>query len=426
MCETMPQISDNITAGAHRASAIVVDGSQNALSVARSLVRLGLNVYTLSERGEPVRFSQGVQRIEAGGETAVSWERFLLGTDSDYLSGSLLLACSDPAIELLARNSEKLSQKFVLEEGDPATRILLLDKLRTYQEAKKAGIPAVDYQFVETLEQLQNVGERFRFPVILKPLHSADSERFGGKIVIANDKAELLSLWPLLERGVKAVAMEFIPGGDDRLCSYYAYMDERGDPLVEFTKRVLRRSPIHTGSVSYHITDWNPEAADIGRRFFRYMKLKGIGNIEFKRDPRDGELKIIEVNARFTLGDPLLVSSGVDLTAFTVARLTGQPPPPRVEYKRGLVLWIPPEDMRTFLQLRARKEITWREWLGQVARARVFPYFSLRDPIPSLYQNTMRALQVMKLLALHMCGRLRRQHVRAGAILSKADKRRAE
>ncbi len=421
----MPQVQDNITY-APRASAIVIDGSQNALSVARGLVRLGVSVYTLSERREPVRFSKGVRRIAQGGETAAAWERFLLGPESDYLSGSVLLACSDPAIELLVRNSEKLSQKFVLEEGEPATRILLLDKLLTYQEAKEAGIPAVDYQFVETFEHLRNVGERFRFPVILKPLHSADSERFGGKIVIAKDKAELLSLWPLLERGIKAVAMEFIPGGDDKLCSYYAYMDERGEPLVEFTKRVLRRSPIHTGSVSYHITDWNPEAADLGRRFFRHLRLKGIGNIEFKRDPRDGELKIIEVNARFTLGDPLLVSSGVDLTAITFARLTKQPLPPRVDYKQGLVLWIPPEDTRTFLQLRAKKEITWREWLAQVARARVFPYFSLKDPVPSLYQNTTRALQFMKLLAFNLSRRFRRHSVPADAVLSKADKPRAD
>jgi D-aspartate ligase len=376
-------------------SAIVIDGSQNALSVARSLAGLGARVYCLSEPNEPVRYSKGVTRIAEGGANAASWERFLLGPESEWLRGSLLLACSDQAIEFLAKSSAELSKKFVLEEGDPETRLLLLDKFRTYRHAREAGIPTVKFQYVKSFSDMKEACGAFEFPVVLKPIHSPDADRLGGKIVIANDEYEFLRLAPLLEKGVQAVAMEFIPGGDDQLCSYYAYLDEKGDALAEFTKRVVRRSPIHTGSVSYHVTDWNAEAAALGRRLFASLKLRGVGNVEFKRDPRDGRLKIIEVNARFTLGDPLLVRSGVDLTAITVARLTGQPTPPRADYEKGLVLWIPMEDFRTFLQLRRRKEISWGKWLGEISRARVFPYFSWRDPEPSLRHNIGRAIFVL-------------------------------
>jgi D-aspartate ligase len=406
-------------------SAIVLDGSQNALSVARSLVNLGARVYCISEPGEPVRYSRSVTRLAEAGANPASWERFLLGPDSERLRGSLLLACSDHAVEIIAKNSEALKEKYILEEGDPQMRLLLLDKLQTYERAQEAGIPTVKFKFVRSFLDLKEASETFRFPAILKPLHSPDAERFGGKIVIANDKEEFLRLSPLLEKGVEAVAMEFIPGGDDQLCSYYAYRDENNHALAEFTKRTVRRSPIHSGSVSYHVTDWNPEAAALGRRLFESLKLRGIGNVEFKRDPRDGELKIIEVNARFTLGDPVLAASGFDLTAMTVARLTGRSMPACTDYKKGLVLWIPLEDCRTFLQLRARNEITWKEWLGQVSKARVFPYFSWKDPAPSLRHNWARAITLTSRMFFWVKRKITGSLALCGATDSAVDRSRA-
>src|ERR1700676_3998670 len=101
---------------------IVLDGTQHALSVARNLVRHGVTVYALTGPREGVRFSRHVRWIRmADGGSPHSWERFLLSPDSDYLRGAVLLACSDDAINLIARNSERLSRKFLIEEGDPET-----------------------------------------------------------------------------------------------------------------------------------------------------------------------------------------------------------------------------------------------------------------------------------------------------------------
>ena len=60
--------------------------------------------------------------------------------------------------------------------------------------------------------------------------------------------------------------MEYIPGGDDRLCSYYTYLNEAGAPLFHFTKRIIRRYPAGMGTACYHITDWIPELAEPANR----------------------------------------------------------------------------------------------------------------------------------------------------------------
>jgi D-aspartate ligase len=401
--EFLTMTSDRARGAAPR-PAIVVDGTQHALSVARNLVRHGVTVYALTGPREGVRFSRHVRWIRmADGGSPHSWERFLLGPDSDYLAGAVLLACSDDAINFIALNSQQLSRKFLLEEGDPETRLCLLDKFRTYRKAEEAGIPTVAYELVDSVAQIHAVAERFRFPVIIKPLYSPDAALLGGKIIIAQTKEDLFEKTRCVRSavenlGVRALVMECVPGDDDLLCSYYTYMDENGTPLVEFTKRLLRRSPMHKGIACYHVTDWNPEAAALGRKFFRHVKLKGLGNIEFKRDLRDGELKVIEANARFTAGDPIVTKSGIDLAAITYDRLTGRPVPAPSGYRLGMVFWLPAEDIRAFFQLRKLGKITFRAWLGSIVRTSKLPYFAWRDPVPSLYVNALRALQLVKAL----------------------------
>src|ERR1700730_10242637 len=73
-------------------AAIVLGGSQNALSVALNLGRYGIRVVGFNYSHEPIRFSRYAQYID-GGRSPEDWARFLLGRESDHLQGSVLLAC---------------------------------------------------------------------------------------------------------------------------------------------------------------------------------------------------------------------------------------------------------------------------------------------------------------------------------------------
>jgi D-aspartate ligase len=106
------------------------------------------------------------------------------------------------------------------------------------------------------------------------------------------------------------VLMEYTPGGDDRLCSYYTYFEEDTNPLVHLTKRVKRRFPLESGDVTIHITAWVPEPAELGLRFFRHLKFRASATFSSKWDEQNGRRKIIEVNARFMTTDCLIRRSG--------------------------------------------------------------------------------------------------------------------
>src|SRR5260370_5476433 len=168
-------------------------------------------------------------------------------------------------------------------------------------------MPMVCQAGVRTRDQLDKAASALRFPLIMKPLDSPERLLLKFKTALIADSAELIRRFSAAaEAGVGVVLMEYIAGGDDRLCSYYTYLDERGNPLVHFTKRVKRRYPLESGDGTYHVTGWIPEAADLGLRFFRHLNFRGLGNIEFKWDECDRKLKVIEVNARFTASDCLL------------------------------------------------------------------------------------------------------------------------
>jgi predicted ATP-grasp superfamily ATP-dependent carboligase len=177
---------------------------------------------------------------------------------------------------------------------------------------------------------------------------------------------------------------ELIPGREDAHCSYYTYIDEHGEPLFHFTKRKLRQYPSNFGLGTYHITDWNPEVAEMGLRFFQGIGYRGIGNVEFKRDARDGSLKLIECNARLTLVTEMITLSGIDMGLFIYNRLTGRPLPPVENYRKGLRVLRPIVDIQAFRSSHKRGEMSFWEWLRTLLHRQHFLYFRWSDPVPSL------------------------------------------
>ena len=177
---------------------------------------------------------------------------------------------------------------------------------------------------------------------------------------------------------------EIVPGPDEGFCSYYTYLDEHGDPLLEVTKRKLRQFPPGFGAGCYHLTDWNPEVAELGLRFLQASGVRGLANVEFKRDPRDGRLKLIECNHRFTAANEQLRRCGADLALFTYNRILGRPLPEIEGYRRGVGHWYPLRDARAFVEYRRRGELRLGHWLATLLRPQTFPLASFRDPMPSL------------------------------------------
>ena len=192
--------------------------------------------------------------------------------------------------------------------------------------------------------------------------------------------------------GIEMIVTEIIPGADDQFFSYYTYIDEEGRPLLHVTKRKLRQYPIRFGSGCFHTTNWDPEATELGLRFFEGVGLRGLGNVEFKRDARDGRLKLIECNHRFTAATGLLRAAGADLPLFVYNKLTDRPLPRIEGYDTDLTMWYPMRDVRAFLAYRRNGEMTFRPWARSIMRRHHYPVGSTSDVRPALV-NCLRVRQ---------------------------------
>ncbi len=371
---------------------LLFDGGIISLSVARSLGRRGIPVYSIDIPENHARFSRYSKRIPFKENNIQAWVEWLTGKDSEPYRGAVIFPCSDHIMEMTARHRAQLATDYILPEANDDVLLAMLDKGKTYPLAKKSGVPIPQTWIVRTREDIETIINLVPFPCALKPRYSHEfrGRQFIKKLFIVNNKDELIHQFnQLYEVGIHQqfrsdlIVTEVIPGeGDHQFQSYYSYIDENGMPLFHFTKRKLRQYPNFSGNGTYHITDWNPKVVDLGLQFFKGVSYCGLGNVEFKLDPRDGKLKLMECNTRLTLCTEVIRCSGFDITLFIYNRLTSQSLPPMGEYRHGVRLIRPIRDFLAFQDAHRRGILTWGQWLRSVLHKQHFEAFTWYDPLP--------------------------------------------
>ena len=373
---------------------IVFGGNDNALSIVRSLGARGIKVFTLNAPKADVHASRFATRLPLRTDVplqqaAIDW---LLSVDAEPMSGAVLLAASDEALEAIAEHRPALESRFLLDLSNPLAQQHMLDKLATYQLAREVNVATPLFWEVSSAEEIEACREDLVYPLIVKPLVSHRfQQRFGSKFIVADNYRELIEAYAIAaDAEIECMLVEMIPGPDSALCSYYTYLDADDEALFDFTKRIIRRYPTNMGLATYHVTDHVEGVKQPALKLFRGAGLRGLANAEFKLDPRDGILKLIECNARFTAANGLIARAGLDLSSLVYNRLVGLPLPPLADYQDGLTLWDPLRDFRSYRELSRRGELSLLAWLRSVSRRQMMPGFALNDPVPGFVRMWKR------------------------------------
>lgn len=367
---------------------LLLGGKENALSITRHLGKLGIPVRVSGPAncwGLYSRHCTEALPIPKNIRQQDHWKALLLGNDGRF-NGHIVWALSDEAIEFIAANRDALKLRYTLDDSDVSLRKAFLDKTETLVLAAKAGIDAPRHWKIEGEDGLEALRGQIMFPAMVKPVQSHKFIRvFRRKLFIIENSFEELasSVRKAWDHGIDVFVTEMIPGPDSQLSSYYTYRTPEGRRLFDFTKSVIRRWPVNRGNACYHKTGWLPETAEAGIRFFETVGLKGLGNVEFKRDARDGKLKLIEVNARFTAAQELVRRAGYPIDLMIYCHLTKQPVPQPKPVKRELRFWYPVRDFLGFTELWMRGELSLISWIASILTVRhVFPLASISDPWP--------------------------------------------
>jgi predicted ATP-grasp superfamily ATP-dependent carboligase len=272
-------------------------------------------------------------------------------------------------------------------------------------------VPTPRFWVADNREDIEKLKDELVFPLIVRPLLSHRLKaKFGASFLCVRTFNKLLEAFDATSRvGIKTFLVEMIPGGDDRLCSYYTYLDESGNNLFDYTKRIIRRFPATFGTGVYHVTDYVPELKEPSLKLFREVGLWGVANVEFKLDERDNQLKLIECNARFTAADCLLTASGLNLSLFVYNRLTGHLQPAPTSFRLGTRLWHPLRDFLAYRQLNKMRLLSFYQWVRSILKPQTFPFFRWDDPLPAILSPfAISARRIRARLVQAQIGRFRK------------------
>ncbi|HYY04241.1 MAG TPA: hypothetical protein VE736_10185 [Gaiellaceae bacterium] len=293
-----------------RPPAIVVGvGWVAGLAAIRSLGRAGVRVLAVDHRrgalGFRSRYAEPHVAPERHGEEYV---RFL-----ERLGAGVVFPTHDDDLATIARHRRRLTLTCPFPGWDVLGRVQ--DKREQVAAAARAGVSAPRTADAPTAE--------FGFPVLVKPAQAPEfRRRFGVKAFRCESNAELDAAF---ERAhdFRPLVQEWIPGGDETLYTLGSYVAEDGRALGLFSGRKLRQTPRSIGTARVAEAVWVDEVVEQGLALVRELGLWGISQVEFKRDPRDGTFKLIEVNPRLWEWHGLAAACGVDLPLIAYRDMTG-------------------------------------------------------------------------------------------------------
>lgn len=354
---------------------MVLGLSPTGLAVARSLGRRGIPVqgadfdgWALGRFSRFVAFDRKLQRASASRDgTRLLAE---LQELADRMDGKpALFLTNDDYIELLAPHYGILSRSYATTTDFAAGARLFLDKRHFYRFCEERGIDAPRSRYPDDLSDVRAISSDLEFPMLLKPemRHRARAALGGAKVLVVQDRGELVDASRrLLDGGVPFVVQEVIPGAEDRIQIAACYREADTRASVLFVGRKLRQYPPGYGSASLAESRWDEEVARRSLDLLERAGVEGLFSTEFKRDPRDGSLKIIEVNARASLWVALTSAAGTDVPFLTYrAATTGELP--RARQVDGVTWSYLPRDVQTSLRYGRQGKLSFADWWGSVS-----------------------------------------------------------
>ena len=375
--------------------AIVTGADYRALGVVRSLGRRGIPVWVLKKANYPLAGASRYARhtlVWPEGEEARRAEFLLNLAVSRGLKGWVLFSTNDNAVGLVARHHTSLAQQFRVTT--PPWEVLrpLCDKWLLHQLAKGLDIDQPSTICPRNRNELAKLN--CTFPVIVKPtIREADNLLTVAKAWRVDDRDSLLARYDdacALMSPNHILIQELVPGGGESQFSYGALCLD-GHPLASVTARETRQFPTDFGRFSTHVeTVEEPGVVEPAIRLLAAVRYNGLVEVEFKRDPRDGRFKVLDVNPRVWGWHTLGARAGVDFPYLLwllarggkIAEAHGRPG----------VRWIRESaDLPVAVIQILRGRLSMRDYLRSLRPPLVLAIFASDDPVPGLLEPLLLA-----------------------------------
>jgi D-aspartate ligase len=380
--------------------AVVVGGDYQGLGIVRSLGRRGVPVCVIDDERSIARYSRYVThhvRVESLRDQDRSVELILELGERLHLDGWVLYPTREETVAAFSRHRDRLRERFLVPTPAWESVRWAWDKRNTYQLAGQLGIPIPRTWYPKDEGDLGEI--EAEPPLTIKP---AIKENFlyatKAKAWKARTRSELSELYrqaaSLVGPG-EVMIQEFIPGNGSQQFAYCGFF-KAGQAIGRMVVRRLRQHPLDFGRASTFVeTTEVPLLETLSERLLEAVDYYGLVELEYKLDPRDGQYKLLDFNARTWGYHSLGGSAGVDFPYLLFADQIGSPVEPcrarpGVRWMRALT------DVPTVFAALIRGHLDLAPYRHSLRPFHTEAVFSRDDPLPGLAEVALLPYLALK------------------------------
>ena len=364
--------------------AVVFGSYLNAYSVVRELSEFAEIPIVLVDAGRSfAAYSRLITELVQSPNDPGSYLSVLTALSQKY--GRLVpFPTSDASLDTLVEISPQI-RSFCFIPVNVETYWLDSRKDYQYQACERLGVPYPRSHLIDENASSDDF-EAFTFPLIIRPVARSEKVKKVFRTLIVNSRPDLEAQWHQLRRqvpdiGVPFLASEIIPGDASNIYAYVAYRSPRGIIHNEWVGKKLSQAPTDFGVFSSASTEAPEEVRVLGRRLLDGMNLFGICEPEFKRDCRNGEYRLMEINLRAMMWHRTGNLAGVFLQYSQLLDAFSMDVPTFSQDRGRICHFIyMKHELSNLFRRRGYARVFWRN-LTQGDRRR-FAVFNWPDPVP--------------------------------------------
>jgi D-aspartate ligase len=372
---------------------LIMNMFYSGLAIARDLAGTGIKVIGLSADrnayGNFTRFCEVRQTHDSQSEPE-QLAKYLQSVAGE-LEGAVIFPTRDADVVFLDRYREQLkSYRTSIPPRDSLPRVL--DKASLVEAAEIAGVPAPMTMVVRSQTDVEKVGAQVGFPCVVKPVSSYQWRGAGKweavgcrKAFRAENVEDLREEYSRVSQvNPDILVQEWIPGSTRDIAIMGGYFGAGSEALGYFCARKLVQEPddFGTGCVVQNVD--LREIVEPSIRLCKSLGYRGMAEIEYKRDERTGEYKLIEINTRHWDWHQLGHMSGLNLTRVAYTDLTGQKLDAHTPQHPG-GKWVAEDTLLLYSASGLyNHRLTLKSLFKQLSGPKMYGIFQWADPMPFL------------------------------------------
>lgn len=299
----------------------------------------------------------------------------------------VIFLASDQALEVCSSHREKLKDFFHITLPQHNLIDKILNKEKFIELALNHNLPIPKSKNIENGNDLSLATKDFKYPFLVKPSWRNNEwlRKFKEKklFIIRND-SELDSISDLIKNlNYKFLIQEIIQGPEKNILCSFSVLNNNSQPIEIGYCRKLHQYPKNYGNTSMAQPVRDNELEELSFNIFKELNLIGYASIEFKRDPSDNKLKIIEITPnRFNRQFAVTSLSGLNLP-YSLYNFELGLEQNATTIKNSVAIWLSEvNEFRTFKDYLSGDDFSLINYFKIFPKIRWFEIFDLKDLKP--------------------------------------------